>query len=129
MTVYSIKINKHKTVKTTQLHEARDIAKQLLADKVVEAKARAERYNVNNHPNLYHPYLNSVCEKMYLRGDTIEYCFYATVIIARGTRKTYRITIKAENVATSGYNFALHQDLANKVAQRETINEETKGAN
>lgn len=123
MTVYSVKVNKHKTVKTTQLHEARNLAKQLLAEKVVAAKERAERYNLN-HPNPYHPYLNSVCEKMYIRGNEIEYCFYANVIESCGVRKTYRTTIKAENVTTYGYDFDLHTEIANKVNQIETVKKE-----
>jgi hypothetical protein len=123
MTVYSVKVNKHKTVKTTQLHEARNLAKQLLAEKIVAVKEKAERYNRNN-PYPYHPYLNSVCEKMYIRGNEIEYCFYANVVESCGARKTYRITIKAENILTHGYNFDLHTEITNKVNQIETVKKE-----
>lgn len=126
MTVYSVKVNKHKTVKTTQLHEARNLAKQLLAEKVAAVKENAERFNRNN-PFPYHPYLNSVCEKMYIRGNEIEYCFYANVIESRGVRKMYRTTIKAENISTNGYDFNLHSEIAKTINQIETVKKE--GAN
>ena len=123
MTVYSVKVNKHKTIKTTQLHEARNLAKQLLAEKIVAVKDKAERSNrTNSHP--YHPYLNSVCEKMYIRGNEIEYCFYANIVERCGAKKTYRTTIKAENILTHGYNFDLHTEIANKVNQIETVKKE-----
>lgn len=121
MIIYEIKLNKYKTVRTTQLHEARNIAKQVLADKVVAAKQRAEHYNRNN-PTPYHPFLASVCEKMYIRDDGIEYCFYASVSEQRGPHKNYRVTIKGKNVSTYGYDFDFHKDIADRVAQREQVN-------
>ena len=123
MTVYSVKVNNHKTVKTTSLHEARSLAKQLLADRVIDAKKWIERCN-HNDPNPYHPYLNSVSEKMYIRGAEIEYCFYANVVVAKGQRKTYRTTIKAENVSLGGYDFDLHTEIVNRMAKREQVNKE-----
>lgn len=123
MTVYSVKINKHQTVKTTSLHEARSLAKQTLADKVAFEKKWIEKCN-RNDPCPYPPYLNSVSEKMYIRGTEIEYCFYASIVVARGQRKTYRTTIKAENVAQGGYDFDLHTEIANHIKQREQVNEE-----
>ena len=123
MLVYEIKLNRREVVRTTSLHEARNIAKQLLADKVVTAKERAEHYNRNN-PMPYHPYLNSVTEKMYLRGKEIEYCLYANVVEQRGMKKTYRVTIKAVNATRGTYDYNLHKDIANMVSQREQVNEE-----
>ena len=121
MTIYEIKLNKCETVRTTQLNEARNIAKQILADKVVAAKQRAEYYN-RNSPMPYNPCLTSVREKMYIRKDEIEYCFYASVSEQRGVRKNYRVTIKVKNVFTYGYDFDLHKDIINRVAQKEQVN-------
>lgn len=123
MLIYEIKLNRREVVRTTSLHEARNIAKQLLADKVVAAKERAEYYN-RKSPIPFHPYLNSVAEKMYLRGKEIEYCFYANVVEQRGARKTYRVTIKAINATHGAYDFDLHKDIANMVSQREQVKEE-----
>ena len=123
MTIYSVKINKHQTVKTASLHEARSLAKQALADKVAFEKNFIEKCN-RNDTTPFPPYLNSVSEKMYIRGNEIEYCFYATIQIGRGQRKTYRTTIKAENVSQGGYDFDLHTEIAKRMAQREQVNKE-----
>lgn len=123
MTIYSIKINRHQTVKTTSLNEARSLAKQALADKVAFEKSFIEKC-ISDDLNPYHPYLNSVSEKMYIRGNKIEYCFYASIQARRGQRKIYRTTIKAENVSTGGYDFDLHSEIANRVKQREQVNKE-----
>ena len=123
MLIYEIKLNRREVVRTTSLHEARNIAKQLLADKVVAAKKRAEYYNRKN-PMPYHPYLNSVAEKMYLRGKEIEYCFYASVVEQCGAPKTYRVTIKAVDATCGAYDFNLHKDIANMASQKEQIKEE-----
>lgn len=123
MTVYSVKVNNHKIVKTTSLHEARSLAKQLLADRIADVKKWIAMCN-RNDPCPYPPYINSVSEKMYIRGTEVEYCFYATVVLAKGQRKTYRTTIKAENVALSGYDFDLHTEIVNRLAKREQVNQE-----
>lgn len=123
MTIYSVKINNRLIVKTSSLHEARGFAKQVLADKVASEKNFIEKCN-RDDTIPFHPYLNSVSEKMYIRGSEVEYCFYATVVVARGQRKTYRSTIKAENVPSGGYDFDLHSEIANKVDQKEQINKE-----
>ena len=121
MTIYSVKINKHQTVKTTSLNEARSLAKQALADKVAFEKNFIEKCN-SADPNPYPPYLSSVSEKMYIRGNEIEYCFYASIQIARERRKTYRITIKAENASQGDYDFNLHSEMEKRIEQREHFN-------
>jgi transcription initiation factor TFIIIB Brf1 subunit/transcription initiation factor TFIIB len=123
MTIYSVKINKHQTVKTTSLNEARSLAKQALADKVAFEKSFIEKLN-SADPIPFHPYLSSVSEKMYIRGNEIEYCIYASIHIARERRKTYRTTIKAENATQGGYDFNLHSEIAKRIEQREHFNKE-----
>jgi hypothetical protein len=125
-TIYSIKKSKRETFKTTKLHEAREVAKQLLVDKAIAAKKRAEFYNRNN-PMPYHPYISAVSEQMYVRHKEVEYCFYITIGERCGANKTYRATIKVETVGDGGYNFALHAEIANRVAELEKLNE-TEGA-
>lgn len=103
MTVYSIKINKHEVVKTTALHEAREIAKRVLKDKIA-AKGL---------------YPTSVSEKMYIYNGSTCYRIFATVVeknwqgIARP--KTYSSSIRMENVPMGGYDFALHREFVNAV--------------
>ena len=63
MTIYSIKLNKHETAKTTQLHEAREIAKRKLIDKIAEKGL--------------HPV--GVNEKMYLNNGKVSYRIFASV--------------------------------------------------
>jgi hypothetical protein len=123
MTIYSVKINNHQTVKTTSLNEARSLAKQALADRVAFAKSCIEKC-MRNDTNPYYPYLSSVSEKMYVRGDEVQYCFYASLQTGRGQRKTYRITIKAENATQGGYDFNLHSEIAKRIEQKEHFNKE-----
>ena len=107
MTIYSIKINKHETVKTTQLHEAIKIAKRALLDKL---EARGQ-------------YPVSVSEKMYLdQGiDKAAYRVFATVY--RKTRSGERaITlsncVRMENIPYGSYNFELHKELSDALDER-----------
>lgn len=107
MTIYTIKINKHETVKTTQLHEAIKIAKRALVDKL-EARG-------------LHPV--SVSEKMYLdRGiGKAAYRVFATVYEKRmnGCRAvTLSNSVRMENIPNSGYNFALHKELSDALDER-----------
>lgn len=108
MTIYTIKINKHETAKTTQFHEAIALAKRALTDKL-EARG-------------LHPV--SVNEKIYLdRGiGKAAYRVFATVYEKRmhGCRViTLSNCVRMENVPTSGYNFALHSELTNELIKRE----------
>ena len=115
MTVYTIKIDRHTTVKTTQFHEAIKIAKRALTDKL-ETRG--------SHPI-------SVNEKMYLdRGvGKAAYRVFATIYEKRmnGCRViTLSNCVRMENVATSGYNFELHSELTNALIKREKDKEAMK---
>ena len=125
-TIYSIKKSKHETFKTTKLHEAREVAKQLLVDKAIAAKKRAEFYNRNN-PMPYPPYISAVSEQMYVRHKEVEYCFYITIGERCGAKKTYRATIKVESLSDNGFNYNLYRDILNRLTELEKL-EETKGA-
>ena len=107
MTIYTIKINKHETVKTVQLHEAIKIAKRALVDKL-EARG-------------LHPV--SVSEKMYLdRGiDKAAYRVFATVWEKRmngGRAVTFSNCVRMENISNGNYNFALHKELSDALDER-----------
>ena len=113
MTIYSIKLNKHETAKTTQLHEAREIAKKTLINKLAEKGL----------------YPVSVNEKMYLNNGKVSYRIFASIYeknwqgISRV--KTYSVSVRMENIATSGYNFALHKELSDAIEAAKR----SKGAN
>ena len=107
MTIYSIKINKHDIVKTTQLHEAIKIAKRALVDKL-EARG-----------------LHPVCvsEKVYLdRGiGKAAYRVFATVYEKRmngGRTVTLSNSVRMENISNGNYNFALHKELSDALDER-----------
>lgn len=100
MTIYTIRINKHKTVKTTEIHEARAIAKKTLIDRL------KEKCN-----DTY--YLTAVHEKMYVYQGETQICFYATMSKRMGGIKTYCTTIKCIPVAEGGYDLNLHTEIFN----------------
>lgn len=107
MTIYTIKINEHDTVKTAQLHEAIKIAKRALVDKL-EARG-------------LHPV--SVSEKMYLdRGiGKAAYRVFATVYgkTRSGERAiTLSNCVRMENIPDGGYNFTLHKELSDALDER-----------
>lgn len=99
MTIYTIKKDKHTTVKTTQLHEARKIAKQVLINRLKEKCADAM--------------LLSTQEKLYVYQGETQIRFYATMDSRMGIMKTYSVTIKCISVADSGYDFDLHTEIFN----------------
>ena len=105
MTVYSVKINKHEVVKTTALHEAINLAKKALIDKI----AAKGLYPV------------SVSEKMYLGRGKTSYRIFATVYESNwqgiSRIKTYSNSIQMENISAGGYNFSLHQEFTNAIAE------------
>lgn len=113
MTIYSIKINRHETVKTTELHEAINLAKKALINKLA-AKG--------SHPV-------SVSEKMYLdRGNGKgAYRVFATIYeknwqgVSRA--KTYSNCVRMKNVPCGHYNFALHKELTDAIDERRKENE------
>lgn len=100
MTIYSIKINKHETAKTTEIHEAKAIAKKVLIDKL------KDRCNDTN-------FLYGVHEKMYVYNGETQIRFYATIGYHGGGMKTYSTTIKCLPVANGGYDFDLHKEIVN----------------
>lgn len=104
MTLYSVKINKHETVKTTALHKAINLAKKALIDKLV-AKGL--------HPT-------SVSEKMYL--DTKGRATYRVFAIIhernwneRPQQKILSNSVRMENIPDGGYNFELHKEITNAI--------------
>ena len=103
MTIYSVKINKHEVVKTTTLHEAIDLAKKVLKDKILATGA----------------YPTSVCEKMYLFNGSVYYRVFASVYVKNWQGitkvKTYSNSIRMENVPTGGYNFTLHREICDAI--------------
>ena len=113
MTVYSVKINKHEVVKTTALHEAINLAKRALKDKIV-AKG-LDPVSVN--------------EKMYIHNGEVSYRIFASVYeknwqgISRV--KTYSNSIRMENIPMGGYNFILHREISNALDEAR----KAKGAN
>lgn len=105
MTVYSVKINKHEVVKTTALHEALNLAKKALKDKIA-AKGL---------------YPSSVCEKVHILNGKVCYRVYATVY-EKGyqgiTRiKTYSNAVRMEDISEGMYNFALHKEFCDAVTE------------
>lgn len=113
MTIYSIKINRHETVKTTELHEAINLAKKALINKLA-AKG--------SHPV-------SVSEKMYLdRGNgKAAYRVFASVYEKnwKGISKviTYSNSVRMEHIPNGHYNFALHKELTDAFDERRKENE------
>ena len=113
MTIYSIKINKREVIKTTALHEAIAIAKKALMDKIADKCS----------------YPSSVSEKMYLnRGEgKAAYRVFATVYVKNwqgiSRAKTYSNCVRMERVPDGGYNFNLHKELSNAIAERSRENE------
>ena len=103
MTIYSVKINKHEVVKTTALHEAIDLAKRVLKDKVIATGA----------------YPTSVCEKIYIDNGRPCYRVFASVYVKNWQGitkvKTYSNSIRMENVPMGGYNFALHREICDAI--------------
>lgn len=100
MTIYTVKKDKHTTVKTTQLHEARRIAKQVLINKLKDKCDDAM-------------YLSSTQEKLYVYQGETQIRFYATMDKIKGERKTYSVTIKCIPIADHGYDFGLHAEICN----------------
>ena len=100
MTIYSVKINKHEVVKTTALHEAINLAKKALIDRLAVSGL----------------YPTSVCEKMYLNNGKVCYRVFATIHEKNWQgylkRKTYSNSICMENVPMGNYNFALHSEIS-----------------
>lgn len=109
MTIYSVKINKHEVVKTTALHEAIDLAKRVLKDKIIATGA----------------YPTSVCEKMYVYNGSVCYRVFASVYVKNWQGvpklKTYSNSIHMENVPMGGYNLTLHREIC------DAINEAKRG--
>lgn len=100
MTIYVVKVNKFETKRTTEIHEARAIAKDALIKKL---KDKCDDSN----------FLMCIHEKMYVyRGETI-IRFFATMGERRGGKKTYSITIHCIPVVNGGYDFDLHREIAN----------------
>lgn len=98
MTIYSIKVNKYQIIKTTELHEARAIAKQALIQRL---KERCD----DNYSLL------STSEKLYTYSDNTQIRLFATVSARQGDMKTYSITIKCINVPNGHYDFNLHKEI------------------
>lgn len=100
MTIYTVKKDKHTTVKTTQLHEARRIAKQVLINKL---KDKCDDTM----------YLVSTQEKLYVYQEETQIRFYATMSKRMGGIRTYSVTVKCISVADSGYDLNLHTEIFN----------------
>ena len=103
MTIYSVKINKHEVVKTTALHEAINLAKRALTEKIMATGTC----------------LVSVNEKMYINNGRTCYRVFASVYVKNWqgiTRvKTYSNSIRMEDVPTGGYNCALHREICDAI--------------
>lgn len=100
MTIYMIKKDKHTTVRTAQLHEARKIAKQVLINRLKEKCDNTM-------------YLIATSEKMYVYSGETQIRFSATMSKRMGGMKTYSVTIKCISVAESGYDLDLHTEIHN----------------
>ena len=113
MTIYSVKINKNEVVKTTALHEALNLAKKTLKDRIA-AKGL---------------YPASVCEKVHILNGKVCYRVYATVYEKKGsgiTRiKTYSNSVRIEDISEGSYNYALHKEFCDAVTEAKN----DKGAN
>ena len=111
MTIYSVKINKHEVVKTTALHEAINLAKKALIEKL----AARGLYSV------------SVSEKMYIQQGKAFYRVFATVYeesrIGVKVPTTFSNSVRMENISDGGYNFALHKELSYALDERKKKNE------
>lgn len=104
MTIYSVKINKHEVVKTTALHEAINLAKRVLTEKVMATGG---------------VYISSVSEKMYINNGRPCYRVFATVYVKNwqgiARPKTYSNSIRMENVPMGSYNFTLHREICDAI--------------
>ena len=100
MTIYTIKKDKFTTVKTTQLYEARKIAKQVLINRLKEKCDNTM-------------YLVSTSERMYVYHDETEIRFYATMSKRMGGIKTYSVTIKCIHITNGGFDFDLYTEINN----------------
>ena len=105
MTIYSVKINKHEVVKTTALHEAINLAKRALKDKIAVRGL---------HPT-------SVTEKMYLDRGRVTYRIFATIFEKNWQgvykQKTLSNSVRMENIGEGGYNFELHKEISDAVEE------------
>lgn len=105
MTVYTIKISKYKTVKTTALHEAIAFAKKALEEKIAVRGL---------HPT-------SVTEKMYLDRGRVTYRVFATVFEKNWQgvykQKTFSNSVGMENISDGGYNFELHKEITDAIEE------------
>lgn len=100
MTVYMVKKDKHTTVRTTQLHEARKIAKQVLINKLKD--------NCNNTMLLV-----STKENLFVYQGETQIRFFATMKELHGGFKTYSTTIKCIPIAEGEYDLELHKEIYN----------------
>ena len=113
MTIYSIKVDKHEVVKTTEFHEAIKVAKRVLIDKIM-AKDMS---------------LVSVSEKMYVnRGiGKATYRVFATVYEknwqGKYEKKTFSHAVRMEHICEGNYNFSLHREMADALDERRKVNE------
>lgn len=100
MTIYTVKKDKYTTVKTTQLHEARKIAKQVLINRLKEKCDDTM-------------YLISTSERMYVYHGETEIRFYATMSKRMGGMKTYSVAIKCIPISNGGFDFDLYTEISN----------------
>ena len=105
MTVYTIKISKYETVKTTALHEAIALAKKALEEKIAVRGLLPA----------------SVSEKMYLDRGRVTYRVFATIYEKNWQgihkQKTLSNSIRMENIPEGGYNFELHKEITNAIEE------------
>ena len=100
MTVYMVKKDKYTTVRTTRLHEAKKIAKQVLINKLKE--------NCNDTM-----FLVSTKENLFVYQSETQIRFLATMKELHGGFKTYSTTIKCIPIVEGGYDFELHKEIDN----------------
>lgn len=109
MTIYSVKINKYEVVKTTALHEAINLAKQTLTNKIASKGL--------------HPLC--VSEKMYVHNNKATYRIFITVQEPnwKGIYRniTYSNSVQMEHICNGGYDFNLHKEMTDAI-------EKNKGA-
>jgi hypothetical protein len=98
MTIYSVKVDKHQIRKTTELHEARAIAKQALIQKLKERCD--DTYD-----------LLSTSEKLYTYSNNTQIRLFTTVYKREEGMKTYSVTIKCINVPKGHYDFNLYKEI------------------
>ena len=105
MTIYSVKINKHEVVRTTALHEAMNLAKKALIEKI----AARGLYPV------------CVSEKMYIEHGRAFYRVFATVQVKnyQGYYKpiTFSNSVRMEDISNGGYDFKLHKEISDAVEE------------